>query len=573
MSHKVLKWLIALAVALGVVAALLFYFGSSSFSESRVVLKIDGPTQASVGDEVVYKISYENTTKTTLHDLNFTFTYPDGAVIMKDGSVVNNPSRIETVKSDTLGAGESQTQEYHAFLVGDRGNIKTAKAVLSFNAGSIRSSFEKDATLSTTITSVPVTITAVAPPNASPDQSISYIVDYRNDSANTISGLQLVFTYPDGFVPKRFSPSTSSGQNTWLLKDLAPGMGGRITVDGTLAGREGDSKTLAVTLKRDVNGTLVDYEKTTAGTVISSPLLNVSIVANNAADYISHAGDTLQYTVSYQNNSNYTLSGLVLSAHLEGDMYDFSSVDPRSGFFDSNGHTLTWNSTVIPDFNGLRPRQGGSVVFTIKLKPALSSTASKNIFVHATAALATENVPSDVDGDSVSTQADLITKITSQPTFSQAVYYSDASFGSHGPYPLKAGTETVLTVHWKITNPGNDLGSAKLTATLPQGAVWKSVTSVPAGLPEPTFNKNTSQIIWTLGTIPQNVGINSVPYELVFQVGVTPSTTQVGQPFVILQSPSLSGVDNFTKQTIVVPGGNLTSNETADRPNQGAVTQ
>src|SRR3989338_10756938 len=119
MSRLVLKWLIVF----GIIAGLVFWFGASSFSESRVNLTIDGPTQAAVGDEVVYKVKYENQTNTGLRNVRLTFTYPDNSVIMKDGSVVSDSSGVETVDEASLPAGASREQEFHAFLIGDRGNI------------------------------------------------------------------------------------------------------------------------------------------------------------------------------------------------------------------------------------------------------------------------------------------------------------------------------------------------------------------------------------------------------------------------------------------------------------------
>lgn len=573
MHNSILKWLIVVAVALFIVSILVFWFGGSSFSESRVLLAINGPTQSAVGDEVIYKVHYENTTNTTLKNLSLTFTYPANAIIIKDGSIVDNPSHVETVQQPTLNAGQFMDQEFHVFLVGDRGDIKVAKAVLDFLAGSLKSPFEKTATLSTTITSLPVSLTLAAAPSTSPGAAVSYLLDYRNDSGSPISDLQFVFTYPDGFVPTRFSPNPSKSPDTWSLNTLSRSGSGRITINGTLDGNEGQSKTITVTLKRNVNGTLIDYEKSAATTVIASPLLNVSLSANGSVGYISHTADQLQYVVSYKNNSPYTLTGLTMAVHLDGDMYDFSTVDTHQGFFDSNAHTITWNSTVIPDFLNLRPGQTGSAVFSIKTKSALSGGGSNNLLVHATATLATNNVPQGVDGDTVNAQDDLITKITSQPSFQQTAFVSDSAFGASGAWPPKAGQETIFTIHWKVTNPGSDLASAKLTATLPQGVKWKNVTSVPNGLAQPTFNANTSQIVWTPGVIPQNTGINNPPYELVFQIGFTPSTTQIGLAPIILQSSTLSGIDNFTKQTIVVPSADINTNTTADRSGQGNVTQ
>ncbi|HZZ99406.1 MAG TPA: hypothetical protein VFK07_01720 [Candidatus Paceibacterota bacterium] len=572
MSNTILKWLIVVAVALVFMSVYLFFFGGPSFSQDKISLTIDAPTQAAVGDQVAYKVSLENTSKKSLYHLHLTFTYPDGAVIMKDGQVQTNASSQETIDVDQLDPGQSQNKEFDVFLMGDLGSVKTAKADLTYDAGDLRSPFEKTTTLSTTITSLPVSLTMVAPPNSGSGQAVSYLLDYRNQSSSDISDLSLVFNYPDGFRPTRFSPAPSSGNNTWSLGTLKAGSGNRIQIDGTLSGNQGDNKPVMVTLKRNVNGTDVNYESASATTVIASPLLNLSLVANDSSRYVSHPGDTLEYHVDYKNMSNYTLNGLTLSVHLDGNMYDFSSLNTRGGFFDSSTNTITWNSTVIPDFNDFGPNQSGEAVFTVNLKPSSGVGGSGNTFVHATGQLVTQNVPADLGNiSSVATQDDVTTKITTQPTLTQVMYYRDPSFGSNGPIPPKAGTETDFIVHWTVTNPGNTLDNAKLTATLPQGVSWKNALSVGSGQPMPTFNANTSQVIWNLSTVPSGTGVTGSKYELVFEIGVKPSTTQVGQPMTILTSPKLSGTDGYTQEAIVVPADNLTTNDTVDQQGNGIV--
>lgn len=570
MSNRVLKWLIITALGLFVVSVLIFFFGNSSFSENGVDLTITGPTQASVGDEVVYKVDYDNKTKTALNNLTLTFIYPDGAVILNNGQVVTRPNNIEIITEPSLNPGQTQEHEFHMFLVGDKGNIKTVKVKLEFDAGTLKSSFEKDAEAATTITDVPVNLTLSAPPAAISGSAVSYVLDYRNQSSDQISGLQLVFAYPDGFTPTHYSPSPTQGA-TWVLKPLNAGDGGRITIDGTLSGNQDQSKQVGVTLQRNIGGTSVDYEKTSVASVISSPLLNVSMTVNGSRDYISHAGDTLQYSITYKNSSTYTLNGLNLSVHLDGSMYDLTTVDPHGGYFDSGSNILTWNSGAIPAFDNLRPGQSGSAMFSVKLKSNLTGSGSSSYFVHATATLATQNVPSDVSGNQISDQDDIVTKLTSQPILDQTLYYNDPAFGSLGPIPPVVGKETAYTVHWKITNPGNALSNAKITATLPTGVTWKNVISVGAGQPQPTYNSSSGQVVWNLGSVPAGAGVSGAAYELAFQVSIKPSVNQAGQTVVLVKSPSFSGVDSFTQQNFVVPGLDLDTTNTVDQVGKGTV--
>src|SRR3989344_1784428 len=571
MSRKVLFWSTITAVVLGIISVLLFFYGGSSFSESGVLLTITGPTQASVGDEVVYKVHYENKTKTVLRHLKFSFNYPQNSVIIKDGQIVTDNGNVQTIDEPDLAPGASKDEEFHSFLVGDKGNIKVAFVKLEFDAGNLKATFEKSAQISTTISDVPISLTFVGPPTSVTGQAVTYLLDYRNQSADDISGLRFTLIYPDGFKVTKVSPSATTGNTIWNLPLVKKGAGARIMIQGTLTGREGDSKAFNALLQRNINGTYVDYEKTGVTTVISSPLLKISTTINGSADYISHAGDTLQYSINYTNASNFTFIGLTLTAKLIGGMYDLASLNTHGGFYDSSNNTINWNSTVIPAFDSLAPRAIGTVVFSVKLKSG-SGSGSGNTLAHAIITLATNNVPDTIDVDKISVTDDILTKVTSQPTFTQKMYYNDVSFGSFGPMPPQAGKNTTFIIHWLVTNPGNQLSNAKIVGTLPQGVTWKNVVSVSGGQAQPTFNKNTSQIVWNIGTLPYGIGTGgTLAYELVFQVGIPPSPTQSGQPAPILTGATFSGIDSFTQQNIAISNLDLTTNSTIDRPGEGAI--
>src|SRR3989344_7829494 len=156
MTTRVLKYLILLACGLLIVAVSSFWFGGASFRDKDVVLELEGPTQASSGDEVVYKIKYSNETRSDLSDLNFVFFYPEGSTVITDDGTSDDYS--EEFNIESLAPGEKGGKELRAFLLGERGNIKVAKATLSFRAGNLRSTFEKTATLSTTIVNTPISL-------------------------------------------------------------------------------------------------------------------------------------------------------------------------------------------------------------------------------------------------------------------------------------------------------------------------------------------------------------------------------------------------------------------------------
>jgi len=569
--NQLLKWLVLLALLLAIVSFLSFWFGSPSFSESGVKLDIEGPTQVMVGDEVVYKLKYSNTTKLGLSNMRFKFTYPDSSVVLKDGIVDTNLSEIFTI--DQLSPGQEEVKEFKAFLVGDRGNIKTAKVELSYRAGDLRTAFEKTTSVSTTIIGLPVALTLAAPPNSVPGQSINYVLDYRNETSDDIYDLRFEFDYPEGFSIQKFAPAPSTGNYIWNVPVLKKGSGGRISIAGPLSGKEGETKNVSVVLKRKIGEQYVDYEKAETSSTIASSLLSTEILVNDSTDNSVFAGDDLNYTIKYANSSNYNLVGVNLMVKLEGEMYDISSLDTKGGYYDNSNGTILWNASSVPDFANLSPNKKGQISFRLKLKNSIPSgaTGSKNLFVRALVRLSTPNVPSSVGGDEIFAESSLVTKISTQPTLKQVVYYNDPAFGSTGPLPPEVGKETSFTVHWQITNPGNDMSGVKISGILPAGVIWKNIVSVGSGQPEPIFNTNTSEVVWSLGILPQGIGVIGAKYEASFQVTIKPSINQKGSPILLIKDSKLSGVDTFTKQNIIVPASDVITDDLVDRPGEGTV--
>jgi len=571
MTTRVLKYLILLACGLLIVAVSSFWFGGASFRDKDVVLELEGPTQASSGDEVVYKIKYSNETRSDLSDLNFVFFYPEGSTVITNDGTSDDYS--EEFNIESLAPGEKGEKELRAFLIGEKGNIKIGKVTLSFRAGNLKSIFEKTATLSTTIVSTPISLTLVAPPNTVSGQSVTYILDYRNESDEDATDLILTFDYPDGFAPKEYNPQPKNNNNNWEVKLLKKGSGGRITITGTISGQEGENKVVSVVLKRKVGGDYVDYQKASVATVISNPILGVESSVNGVSDYSSSPGDRLAYNIKYNNNSNMNLSGMNLSVKLEGDMFDWATLDTRGGFFDDATKTITWNSTTVPDFLNFEPNKKGQVGFNIILKsffPSVSTGATSDRFVKVSAKFSTPNVPTGFNSDDISVAGSLVTKIGTQPSLNQSAYYNDPDFGSSGPLPPRVGEDTFYTIHWQLTNPGNAVESAKVVGRLPQGVEWVDTVKSNSGQ-NPTFNINSSEVIWNLGTLPYGTGIVTSKYEASFKIKIKPTDSQKGNVLSLIEDVQLTGTDSFTKQGIIVNGGNLNSSSLVDRPREGTV--
>ncbi|MDP3731281.1 MAG: hypothetical protein Q8R34_02185 [bacterium] len=570
--NRLLKWLLISAFVVAAVGVGFFLFSRSSFSPGNVDFKINAPEEISSGEKVVYSIEYRNNNEKTIKDLHLTFFYPPDAVDIRDGRL--EALQTESMKLDDLAPGEENKIEFSAYLVGSRGDTKKARAVLSFYGEGIPSVFKKETSAATDISSLAVSLTLVAPPNAVSGQEVTYLLDYRNESSDDLSDLRFKFTYPSGFIPTKFFPNTFSVKDVLDLKKIKSGEGDRISITGILQGGEKDAKTISVTLQRKIDNVYIDFEKSSADTVISTPPLSVQIMVNERSDYNAQLGDELEYKIKFINNTDVDIFGLTLMAKLEGLMFDFSSVG-GNGFFSSSTRTITWNASVSPLLNHLAPRQEGAVSFRVKIKNSFSSggTGVKDYTVKTSVLAETQTIPPGFDLDRLSAESELITKIISLPSIVQKGFQNDQSFGASGPIPPRVGQKTSYTISWEIVNIPNDVSKARVSGTLPAGVQWENQTRVNGQQPAITFDSSSREVVWPLETIPAGTGGQFPKYQSWFLISFTPSENNLGQAIKLIQDTFLEGQDGFTRQDILVRVGDVSTNDLADFPGSGNVTE
>lgn len=538
-SGSLLKWLIIMAVGLFVVSVGSLFWSSPSFSDRDVVLTLEGPDRATSGDEVTYTLKWKNNTKLDLHDMKFRLFYPDDSVVIVDGAPTQPDS--EGFEVESLKPGMSGERQITLFLVGDKGGIKDMTVNLIFRAGTLRSAFEKEVKVNTTITDLPVALTLTAPPTKVSGQPVTYIVDVRNETDEDFVDMRLELEYPEGFTVRDVTPSSDGGSTSrWTIDELLQGEGLRFTIEGSLSGVQGEAKTVSAVLKRKVGEQYIDYVRTDSLTMLSSPLLSTRIEVNGSRDHAAHPGESLKYVFHYSNNSNQNLIGLSMSLQLDGQMFDFDRLQAPNGFFDESINTVRFSSSGVSDFAVLPPGKSGKVEVTIPLKSSFVGGGTGSFFVKASTRLSTPNVPTGVQGSEVFAQDVLTTKIVSQPTLAETVAVAG------GATPLQVGQKTNFTVSWSITNPGNEMRDATVTTLLPPGVSFDGTEFGGAA----TFDTNSNRVTWDVGNVPFGTGVGVPRKTTSFQISTTPSSNQKGDEIQILNNAILSGTDSFTGQNV-----------------------
>ena len=575
---------IALAVGAVIILAivLFFVFGRSTFAERNVILAIDHPSEIASGDQVTYRVRYQNDNRMALSRVRLTFYYPADAVPLKDGSIGTEISEI--VDIGTIDGNSKGEKTFTALVVGSQGSIKSARVALSYNPDGLTTEIQKTADAPVTITSMPIQLTAVAPPTVLKSKSLTYIVDYRNQSPQTFTNVRILVQYPEGFTPSVIMPRSTNASAkldhivSWDIPSIAQGEGARMTLQGTITGNERDSKTLFVTLQRQLatptGSVYVAVEKIQTSSVITTPLLSAQLTVQDGTNYTAHLKDNLKYKILLTNNSDVDLSSITLTAKLDGSMYDFATVD-STGAFDGRTHILLWNSAVVPELGVLRAHQSITIPFTVRIKESFpSNIGTKDSLGKVSVHAETVNVPDVFQIDSLSADDELITRISTATAFNQDLTVRDGRLGAPagaGPYPPRVDQKTMFMVHWTLANPSNDVTPAKINAVLLPGVTWESKVQAVGTQIQPTYNSKTSTLTWDLGSVPNGVGIAFPAYELYFGISVTPSINQLQQTVPLLKSVQFEGTDVFTKEKIINTIPDITTGGVTDSRDGGSV--
>ena len=544
MTSRIIIGLLVLLI----LGAAVFLLYRSGFSEGNVILKVEAPDQALSGEEIEYRVIIENRNNFDLNGTKLSLFYPGGTIWFNEEG---RPFNSSINNLDSAGVGSRERKEFilRAVLNGEKGEVKKIKAEFIYKPSNLRSVFQKSAEAGTTISKVSIPLTLSGPPNILSGQLVQVSLDLRNETENDFKDLEVVFSYPDGFIFKKASLLPDQGNNVFNLPFLKSGEGLRISIEGNVSGFEKESKRFTAALKKKIDGKFFDFQKAQVLLTVSSPLLALDISMNDSKDYISGAGDRLRYKIKFSNNSENNFSALELSVKLEGQMLELASLK-TSGFFDQNSRTILWNAAAEPALANLAPGQSGEVFFEINLKPDFPKAFGKNYSLKAGALIQTSSVPPDFNLDKITAAAELITKVKSKTDFTSKAFYNDSVFPNLGPVPPQVGQKTTYTIHLKIVNEGNDLTNVRIVSSLLPGISWENKFKVTPTQSDLNYNSSTGQVSWSVPTVPAGTGVVSPVFEAVFQVGITPSLNQSGQNLEILKEAVLEAVDNFTKEKI-----------------------
>jgi hypothetical protein len=546
-----LYWLLGSSIVFFVGAGgfFVYYFtiggGSLPASPQNISISVSGPPQVAGGGVTELQIAVTNRNKVPLQLAELVITFPSGTRSPTDFKT-DEPTLRQPL--GTIEPGGVRQGTVSAVFAGKEGARENVKVELEYRVAGSNSIYVASSAYTLNFTSSPLSVSIEGANEAISGQPVELSVTVTSNAAAPMRDVLLSADYPFGFKFSSATPAQTS-RGFWELGDFNPGQQKTVVINGVLTGDSGDERVFHFIsgTRSDASHTKVDtpLSVVTFKSGISQPFLKLALQMNESSSktITVSPGERIDIAVTYQNNLESSIENAVIVAKLSGLDIDGTTVRSTDGFYRSTDDAVFWDKTTTGGrLQHLAPGDKGSVNFSFEMPSSDQLQGVKNphldISVNAAGSRLDETgVPQTLQSTAHST----ISLASDLQLTATGLYYSNP-FGSVGPMPPKAESETTYAVVFTVTNTTNKISNAKLTAQLPTYIRWIGIYS-PAS-EKITFNQEQSTITWDLDDIAPGVGLNgSQPRQAAIAVGFTPSTSQIGQQPVILQNIVLKGTD------------------------------
>jgi len=437
--------------------------------KTSLEIEISGPETAEVGELVTYTVTCKNTGNVTLENPELVFNYPAHSLPEK-GELIERMRSSEF--KDFIYPKEEEVFYFKTRLFGVEGEKTESKCWLNYKTKSTSSiQTSQVSTFSTQISEVPIDleldIPSKIPISSERQNEFKFGVRYLSFIDYSLSNLKLKIDYPSTFNLKESKPEKVE-ENQWEIPTLAKNETGEVELLGNFPKEQEIGKELnfGAQLSIPIYGEEVLLKETIKSTLTYKPVFLISQKINGQEEYSPSPDERLHYQIYFQNIEDKSLRDLVLISTLEGDLYDFSTIETPMGENKPGDNSIVWSGEKISKLKYLPPEGKGEVEFWVKLKPDYKPENISEIN-------AVINNKISLGGF----EKEFNNKINSKIEIEQEGYFKDVYgfFENSGPQPPQVNQPTNYTIVWKIKNYYNLVKNAVIKASFSPQAKIKSI--------------------------------------------------------------------------------------------------
>lgn len=566
---------LALFILATTYALYVFFVGGNTVSNDNIDISVLGNNFTAGGEDLSLVVGITNKNATALDLVDLVLEYPKGGD--KDLSVGTERSRISL---GTIPAGSVRNENVKLVLFGEQGSVRPIKISIEYRVEGSNAIFVKEKPYEVTISSTPISLSMDAPNTTTSNQDITLNIKASLNSTTKTSKTLLRVDYPLGFKFSSAKPAPSFGNNVWDMGDLAPGGDHTIVVVGKMVDVfNGEEKIFHVStgLPSPTDKSAIDvvFNSLSHTVAIQKAFIEARLSVNGVSqhDYATNVRTPVYAQILWANNLDTKVDDLKITAKISGNAFDRKTVNASGGFYDSSKDIIVWDKSSNNDLAEVSPGDTGSVSFSVSPLSLFSPSAGllANPVINIDISISGKQSVSGYATQDLNNSDSAVVHIISDVGFTSKALYFSGALKNTGPIPPKAGKETTYTVVWSLSNSANTISNAIVRSTLPS---WiRYVGTIAPASEDVSYNPSTKEIVWNIGHISKGAGITGSDKVISFQVGFTPSLSQVGTTPAILNDAVLTGHDDFATVDVQVKQGGLriSLSEDAGFPSGGGV--
>lgn len=534
-------------------AVFLDVFRMISFDEDRVSIEFSGPTEVGSGETTVYTLRIDNDNLASLSDVRVVVQYPFGFVPQENTFTSQDGNQRGIIQIGDFSGGAKKEIPISGKFLGGRGEDFYIQTFLEYGNNSGTGRFTKETQKSIKLLTSSVGLSVASTLEATPGEQVEYLVEYRNDTPETIYNARIIATISSFFDVISVEPNFSQKdltRLTWELGTLNAGEEGEVRIRGAYFQEVNSKGVFDVELGYPQgDGTFYALSQEEVVTSIIPSLLSMQIQSSTGD--VVRVGEGVSFTLNYKNTGDVGLPSGVVQASFDGEIWDFDSLSLRNANWNPETETITWRAADVPELQELAPQEEGSLNFSLQAKQRIdvSGANDSNFEASVQALVDSPDALSRLGLENVSGRDEVEMKLQTFVDITFEVEEKDSGDGLN-VIRFEEDVPVELDVRIRLENPYNDVTNGRLRMNIPGEVEWVGFMD---GSEEETkhFDERNKILEWDIGKMDAGTGVYRDARELGFTIKFTPRAYQNGTRVPVLSGIDFSGRDMFIQEDII----------------------
>lgn len=573
-KHGFLFWFFSFLVlaflTAGIGHGIYYYlFNIRSSDATTIEFTIQGNDKVMAGEEFFWTIHYKNLTKANFTDITIKAIYPENFIFLE--SAPKSQDKNFTWHFNQISANEEGDIKIKGKIIGPKNDSAILLADITYIPENFTSTFKKEASFITSVKDIGIDFNFEYSPTALMNEKNDIVITLKANDNNflqdffittvlpeNIELISLIATSSDSDIADKTALFTANQTkpNIWHISNVK-NKEQKLEIKYKVSKKNNNICDIALSFgQTGENEQIRAFLEKKISVEITRNNLSLTLIINELKnDSAINFGQKLNYSIVYANKGEVNMKNIMVMAVLEGDFFDWSSLDEKNNGIKKN-NTITWSQNKIPGLAELKSEQEGIINFSINAINFKETDLSKKFQVKSYVQFNIGKIDEFSGQNGTTTPEELninnrsniiINKINSDFSLQEEARYFDKDNipVGVGPLPFKAEQTTSLKVYWTLINNLHELRDAKIEVDLPYNVNWNNKNRVSVGSIQ--YDNEKHKVIWQIGRLP----ITVYKADAEFSISVTPTKDDIDKIMILLPGSNAQAVDNETGANIV----------------------